>query len=95
MSKNNVPENFNAKNEFFENCRIIYRNFEGRKDVFKRIIFEKDYGVDVGILLDVINLNVRVKEVSIGSLTNDQHEWSFLNKMAEEVMMAIIRRRYN
>lgn len=66
----------------------------GRLDVFKKINFEKDYGVDIGILLDVIKLGVRVKEVNIGTLTNDQHEWSFLNKMAEEVMMAIIRRRY-
>ena len=66
----------------------------GKKEVFDQITFEKDYGVDVGILLDIIALKVRYKEVNIGKLTNDQHEWSFLNKMAEEVMMAIIKRKY-
>ena len=66
----------------------------GKTELFNKIVFEKDYGVDVGILLDMISLKVRVKEVNIGKLTNDQHEWSFLNKMAEEVMKAIIGRRY-
>lgn len=66
----------------------------GKLEIFKQIEFEKDYGVDVGILLDVILLDAKVEEVNIGELTNDQHEWSFLNKMAEEVMNAIIKRRY-
>lgn len=67
----------------------------GKTEFFKKISLEKDYGVDIGILLDMIGLNARINEVCIGKITNDSHDWSFLDKMAEEVMNAIIKRRYS
>lgn len=66
----------------------------GKTELFNKITLEKDYGVDIGILLDMIALNVRVKEVPIGHITNNSHDWTFLDKMAEQVMSAIIKRKY-
>lgn len=66
----------------------------GKTEFFKKIEFEKDYGVDIGILLDMINLNANIKEVSIGKIKNASKHWHALNKMSEEVINAILKRRY-
>ena len=67
----------------------------GKKEFFKKIKFEKDYGVDIGILLDMINLNAKIKEVHIGHLKNDHKDWKNLENMTREVMRAILKRKYN
>ena len=64
----------------------------GRKSFFEQIVFEKDYGVDIGILLDMININARIKEVHIGTIKNVSQQWKSLEKMSREVMQAIIKR---
>ena len=64
----------------------------GRKELFLQIEFEKDYGVDIGILLDVINLGAKVQEVHIGKVKNVSQQLQALNKMAKEVMIAILKR---
>ena len=64
----------------------------GRKTFFDQIVFEKDYGVDIGILLDMININARIKEVHIGTIKNVSQQWQSLEKMSKEVMRAIIKR---
>lgn len=64
----------------------------GKKDFFNKVCFEKDYGVDIGILLDMININARITEVHIGTLKNDSQQWQALEKMSKEVMAAIIKR---
>ena len=64
----------------------------GKKDVFDNIEFEKDYGVDIGILLDVLKLGYDVKEVHIGKINNESQPWSSLEKMSIEVMAAILKR---
>lgn len=64
----------------------------GRKEFFEKIIFEKDYGVDVGILLDMIKINARIKEVHIGTIKNDSQTWQALSKMSKEVATAILKR---
>lgn len=66
----------------------------GKKDLLKQFTFEKDYGVDVGILIDIVNSNANVKEVHIGYLKNDQKGWRALENMSEEVMRAILNRKY-
>lgn len=66
----------------------------GKTELFKKIEFEKDYGVDIGILLDMIKLDARISEVHIGKIRNASHEWRGLNKMASEVINAILKRRY-
>ena len=64
----------------------------GRKELFLEIEFEKDYGVDIGILLDVINSGAKVQEVHIGKVKNVSQQLQALNKMAKEVMIAILKR---
>lgn len=63
-----------------------------RKNVFNSIEFEQDYGVDIGILLDVLNLEYKIKEVHIGRIDNDSQPWNSLEKMASEVIHAILKR---
>ena len=64
----------------------------GRKDLFAQIEFEKDYGVDIGILLDMINIGANVQEVHIGKIKNVSQQWQSLEKMSREVMTAILKR---
>lgn len=64
----------------------------GRKSFFEQIVFEKDYGVDIGILLDMIHINARIKEVHIGTIKNVSQHWQSLEKMSREVIKAIIKR---
>lgn len=64
----------------------------GRREVFDKIQFEKDYGVDIGILLDVIQMGTKIEEVHIGKIKNLSHQWKGLEKMSHEVIKAIINR---
>jgi glucosyl-3-phosphoglycerate synthase len=64
----------------------------GKKEFLKRVTFENDYGVDIGILLDVINASARIKEVNIGSLTHKSKPWHQLGRMSREVSRAILKR---
>lgn len=67
----------------------------GKKQWFKKIEFEKDYGVDIGILLDMIKLGANIEEVHIGKVNNDSQQLVNLEKMAKEVMIAILKRSNN
>src|SRR6185436_6057539 len=62
----------------------------GRKSLFKRIKFFNDYGVDIGILLDMYLMKARIKEVNIGYIENKSKPWQALGKMSHEVSKAII-----
>lgn len=64
----------------------------GKKSILSKIEFEKDYGVDIGILLDMIEMGVKIEEVHIGTIKNDSQHWKNLEKMSREVMNAIISR---
>lgn len=64
----------------------------GKKSFFNKIILEKDYGVDVGILLDMIAVGAKIKEVHIGKIDNCSQSWKSLAKMAKEVDKAILKR---
>lgn len=64
----------------------------GKKEFFEKITFEKDYGVDIGILLDMISINAKIKEVHIGKIDNCSQSWQSLPKMAKEVDKAILKR---
>lgn len=65
----------------------------GKKQIFEKLQFEKDYGVDIGILIDVVNMKFSIEEVKIGSIQNKSKEWKSLEKMSREVMQAILKRR--
>lgn len=67
----------------------------GKKEVFKHITFEKDYGVDIGILIDVYNQNFNITQVKIGSIKNDSQNWKNLIEMAKQVSKAILKRFEN
>ena len=64
----------------------------GKKSVFQKIELEKDYGVDIGLLLDMVKLNVKIEEVKIGKIKNVCKSWKALEKMSTEVMRAILTR---
>lgn len=64
----------------------------GRKEVFDKITLEKDYGVDIGILLDMIQMEAKVEEVHIGRIDNITQSWQSLSQMAKEVARAILKR---
>ncbi len=62
----------------------------GKKSLLQQLQFRDDYGVDIGILLDMHLLNVRMKEVEIGYLENKSKPWQALGKMSKEVAQTII-----
>ena len=66
--------------------------FAARKEALKKINFEKDYGVDVGIVIDADVLGISIMEVDIGAIEHDMSSLSDLNMMANEVVRTIISR---
>ncbi|MFT3749541.1 MAG: glycosyltransferase [Agriterribacter sp.] len=62
----------------------------GKKQFFNRINFINDYGVDIGILIDMYLMKARIKEVNIGYIENNSKPWESLGKMSKEVSRAII-----
>lgn len=62
----------------------------GKKSYFSQINFFNDYGVDIGILLDMYLMQARIKEVNIGYIENKSKPWQALGKMSSEVSKAII-----
>ncbi len=63
-----------------------------RRETLENIEFEKNYGVDIGILLDMINNNIVIEEVNIGKIDNDSQTWQSLSQMAKEVASTILKK---
>jgi glucosyl-3-phosphoglycerate synthase len=63
-----------------------------KKSWLKKIDFENDYGVDIGILLDMHSMGARIKEVNIGHIENRMQSWEQLGKMSREVSRSILKR---
>jgi len=66
-----------------------------RKSMLKSLDFENDYGVDIGILIDMHMLGARLKEVNIGYIENRMQTWEQLSKMSREVSKSILKRARN
>lgn len=66
--------------------------FAGKRSALSKIKFEKDYGVDVGIVLDADVHGISILEVDIGEISHDMSPLSNLNQMANEVVRTIIDR---
>lgn len=66
--------------------------FAGKRSALNKIKFEKDYGVDVGIVLDADVHGISILEVDIGDIEHDMSSLADLNKMANEVVRTIIDR---
>lgn len=64
----------------------------GKKSLLSKIEFENDYGVDIGILLDMHSLGARITEVNIGYVENRMQTWDQLSKMSRDVSRAILKR---
>jgi glucosyl-3-phosphoglycerate synthase len=64
----------------------------GKKSFFNMIDFFNDYGVDIGILIDMYLMQARIKEINIGYIENKSKPWEALGKMSKEVSKAIISR---
>ena len=66
--------------------------FAARKEILKKINFEVDYGVDVGIVIDADVLGISIMEVDIGAIQHDMSPLEDLHLMANEVVRTIINR---
>ncbi|MEO7530619.1 MAG: HAD-IB family phosphatase [Sediminibacterium sp.] len=64
----------------------------GKKDFFLRCEFEEGYGVDIGILMDMVSLGARILEVNIGSIENRMQHLDELGKMSREVARTILKK---
>lgn len=62
----------------------------GKKSLFTQLDFRDDYGVDIGILIDMHLMHARIKEVEIGYIENKSKPWQALGKMSKEVAQTII-----
>ena len=66
--------------------------FAARKEILKKIHFEKDYGVDVGIVIDADVLGISIMEIDIGAIEHDMSPLADLHLMANEVVRTIMNR---
>lgn len=62
------------------------------KEFLRKINMEDDYGVDVGMLIDMYKLGARIVEVNIGKIKHKTKQWRQLIPMAREVARAILKR---
>jgi len=68
-----------------------------KKEILDKITLEQDYGVDVGILIDVIEMGAKTEEVNFGYLEHDEKHLEDLDMMAKQVTGVILARasKYN
>ena len=62
----------------------------GKKSFFKKLDYREDYGVDIGVLIDMHLMKARILDVEIGYIENNSKPWQELGKMSKEVAQAII-----
>jgi len=63
-----------------------------RRGLLRRLRFESDYGVDVGLLIDAAAAGVRIAEVDVGHIRHDSHPLEVLGDMATQVVRALLER---
>lgn len=63
-----------------------------KKNLMNQLVLEPDMGVDLGLLIDVVESGARVTEVCIGSLEHDERELKDLEGMARAVSRVILDR---
>lgn len=63
-----------------------------RRSVLQNVRFETDYGVDVGLLLDVAATGASLEQVDIGHLEHDGQPLEELGDMAKQVVRVILDR---
>lgn len=66
-----------------------------KKSVLEKLEFEKDYGVDIGIVIDIMKLKLTTEEVNIGKIENMSHllkTTQSMQNMSSQIMKAILKR---
>lgn len=63
-----------------------------RRSVLRRFSFESDYGVDIGLLIDVALSGARLVEVDIGHIEHDSQPLETLGDMAAQVVRTLLDR---
>lgn len=63
-----------------------------KKSFLKDVEFENDYGVDIALLIDAYNKQLRIKEVNIGYIKNDMQSLVALGKMSRQVSRTILQK---
>ena len=63
-----------------------------RRSVLESLRFENDYGVDVGLLIDVAQAGARITQVSVGHIEHDSQPLETLGDMATQVLRVILDR---
>ncbi len=58
--------------------------------MIRKLDLEDDLGVDIGILIDVVEMNVKIKEVYFGWLDHNEKELKELDEMAKVVSRVIL-----
>jgi glycosyltransferase involved in cell wall biosynthesis len=66
-----------------------------RKSFLSKVRFENDYGVDIGLLIDMHMLGARIAEANIGRIENAMQTWEQLSKMSREVSRTILKKAEN
>jgi glucosyl-3-phosphoglycerate synthase len=70
--------------------------FAGRVSTFRQLDIESDYGVDVGVLLDVATRHgvESIAEVNLGVISHRNRELGDLSRMADQVARTILSRAH-
>jgi glycosyltransferase involved in cell wall biosynthesis len=82
-------------NFFFPEIKLsqpLSGQFAGKRSALNKIRFEKDYGVDVGIILDADANGIKILEVDIGEVEHESSSLPDLQDMANEVTRTIVNR---
>lgn len=63
-----------------------------RRPLLRRLRFESDYGVDIGLLLDASAEGARIEQADIGHIEHDSQSLDTLGEMAKQVVRVILDR---
>jgi HAD superfamily phosphoserine phosphatase-like hydrolase len=63
-----------------------------KRSLLRNLRLETDYGVDIGLLIDIHAKGARISEVDIGSIEHDSHSLSELGDMAMQVVRTLFDR---
>lgn len=64
----------------------------GRQSMLVKCDFEEDYGVDIGILMDMYQMGARIAEINIGKIENKMQQLEQLGRMSREVARTILKK---
>lgn len=68
-----------------------------KKELMQKLDLEVDMGVDIGILIDAVEMGAKITEVNFGELIHDERELKNLDLMAKAVSRVVLERaaKYN